>query len=214
MRTALEALAGVLGGCQSLHTNSMDEALALPSDKAVEIALRTQQVIAFESGVSNVADPLGGSFFVEKLTRDIEDEAERYFEQIEAMGGMVKAIEKGFPQQEITRSAYEYQRALSAKTKIMVGVNEFVHENEKLEIPILEIDESVEPDQIAKVRAVREQRDNVAVKDRLDALEKAARTNANLIPYLLDCSRAYATEGEITLTLIKVFGEFREQAFF
>ena len=214
VRTALEALAGVLGGCQSLHTNSMDEALALPSDKAVEIALRTQQVIAFESGVSNVADPLGGSFFVEKLTRDIEDEAERYFEQIEAMGGMVKAIEKGFPQQEITRSAYEYQRALSAKSKVVVGVTEFVHENEKLEIPILEIDESVEPDQIAKVRAVREQRDNVAVKDRLDALEKAARTNANLIPYLLDCSRAYATEGEITLTLIKVFGEFREQAFF
>lgn len=214
VRTALEALAGVLGGCQSLHTNSMDEALALPSDKAVEIALRTQQVIAYESGVANVADPLGGSYFVEKLTSDIEEDAERYFEQITAMGGMVKAIERGFPQQEITRSAYEYQCALTERRKIMVGVNAFTHENEILEIPILEINENVEPQQIVSLRAVREARDNVAVRDRLDALERAARTRANLIPHLLDCSRAYATEGEITLTLIKVFGEFREQAFF
>ncbi len=214
VRTAIEALAGVLGGCQSLHTNSMDEALALPSDKAVEIALRTQQIIAFESGVANVADPLGGSYFVERLTADIEADAERYFEQIYALGGMVSAIEKGFPQQELTRSAYEYQRALSDKRKIMVGVNDFVNEHEKLEIPILEIDESVEPGQISAVQAVREKRDNVAVRDQLDKLEKAARTKTNLIPHLLDCSRAYATEGEITLTLIKVFGEFREQAYF
>ncbi len=214
VRTALEALAGVLGGCQSLHTNSMDEALALPSDKAVEIALRTQQVIAFESGVANVADPLGGSYFVEKLTRDIEDEAESYFAQINLMGGMVKAIERGFPQQEITRAAFEYQRALSEKRKIMIGVNDFVNADEKLIIPILEIDESVEPNQIARVKALREGRDNVAVGDRLAALEKAARTRANLIPRLLECARAYATEGEITLTLIKVFGEFREQSFF
>ncbi|MCO5297271.1 MAG: methylmalonyl-CoA mutase family protein [Fimbriimonadaceae bacterium] len=214
VRTALEALAGVLGGCQSLHTNSMDEALALPSDKAVEIALRTQQVIAFESGAANVADPLGGSFFVEALTREIEEDAERYFKQIEEMGGMVKAIEKGYPQQEITHAAFEYQRALSEKTKVMVGVNEFVNEDETLEIPILEIDEAVEPDQIAKVKAVRENRDNVAVKDRLDKLEKAARTKENLIPHLLDCSRAYATEGEITQALINVFGEYREDSFF
>jgi methylmalonyl-CoA mutase N-terminal domain/subunit len=214
VRTALEALAGVLGGCQSLHTNSMDEALALPSDKAVEIALRTQQIIGFESGVANVADPLGGSYYVERLTSDIEADAERYFEQIRAMGGMVKAIERGFPQQEITRSAYEYQRALSDKRKIMVGVNDFINEGETLIIPILEIDESVEPSQIARVKAMRDARDNVAVRDRLDALEQAARTKANLIPNLLDCSRAYATEGEITQTLIKVFGEFREQAFF
>ncbi len=214
VRTALEALAGVLGGCNSLHTNSMDEALALPSDKAVEIALRTQQVIAHESGVANVVDPLGGSFFVERLTRDIEEDAERYFAQIEAMGGMVKAIERGFPQQEITRSAYEYQRALSDKRKIMVGVNDFVNEDEELVIPILEIDEAVESDQIARVKALRETRDNVAVKDRLDKLEKAARTKENLIPHLLDCSRCYATVGEITQTLIKVFGEFREQSFF
>jgi len=214
VRTALEALAGVLGGCQSLHTNSMDEALALPSDKAVEIALRTQQVIAFESGVANVADPLGGSYFVERLTRDIEDEAEDYFAQIEKMGGMVKAIERGFPQQELTRSAYEYQRALSENRKTMVGVNDFVNEDEPLTIPILEIDESVEPNQIASVKRLKESRDNVAVKDCLDKLEKAARTKENLIPHMLDCSRAYATEGEITEALIKVFGEFREQSFF
>lgn len=214
VRTALEALAGVLGGCQSLHTNSMDEALALPSDKAVEIALRTQQVIAFESGAANVADPLGGSYYVENLTRAIENDAERYFEQIEAMGGMVKAIERGFPQQEITRSAYEYQRALSDKRKVMVGVTEFVNEDETIEIPILEIDESVEVEQVARVKSMREYRDNVAVLDGLDKLEKAARTNANLIPHMLDCARVYATEGEITQTLIKVFGEFREQAFF
>jgi methylmalonyl-CoA mutase N-terminal domain/subunit len=192
----------------------MDEALALPSDKAVEIALRTQQVIAFESGVANVADPLGGSYFVERLTRDIEDEAEDYFAQIEKMGGMVKAIERGFPQQELTRSAYEYQRALSENRKTMVGVNDFVNEDEPLTIPILEIDESVEPNQIASVKRLKESRDNVAVKDCLDKLEKAARTKENLIPHMLDCSRAYATEGEITEALIKVFGEFREQSFF
>ncbi|MBL1150063.1 MAG: methylmalonyl-CoA mutase family protein [Armatimonadetes bacterium] len=214
VRTAIEALAGVLGGCQSLHTNSMDEALALPSDKAVEIALRTQQVIAFESGVANVADPLGGSYLIERLTRELEEEAESYFAKIREMGGMVKAIERGFPQQEITRSAYEYQCALSEKRKTMVGVNEFVHENEVLEIPILEIGESVERDQIAAVKKLKETRDNVAVKDSLDALEKAARTKENLIPHLLRCSHAYATEGEITETLIKVFGEYREQAFF
>lgn len=214
VRTALEALAGVLGGCQSLHTNSMDEALALPSDKAVEIALRTQQVIAFESGVANVADPLGGSYFVEKLTRELEEEAESYFSQINQLGGMVKAIERGFPQQEITRSAYEYQRALSEKRKLMVGVNEFVNEGEKLEIPILEIDETVERNQLAELKKVKETRDNVAVRDGLDKLEKAARTNENLMPHLLKCAHNYATEGEITETLIKVFGEYREQAFF
>ena len=214
VRTAIEALAGVIGGCQSLHTNSRDEALALPSDEAVEIALRTQQVIAFESGVPNVADPLGGSYYIERLTRDIEDDAERYFAEIELMGGMVKAIERGFPQQEITRAAYEYQMALSDKRKIIVGVNEFVNEDEKLEIPILEIDESVERDQIASLKAVKEKRDNVAVRDNLDALQKAVKTNENLMPHLLDCARCYTTVGEISKTLMKVFGEFKEQAFF
>ncbi|HTQ08980.1 MAG TPA: methylmalonyl-CoA mutase family protein, partial [Fimbriimonadaceae bacterium] len=207
VRTALEALAGVLGGCQSLHTNSMDEALALPSDKAVEIALRTQQVIAFESGAPNVADPLGGSYYVENLTREIEEDAERYFAEIEALGGMVKAIEKGFPQREITRAAYEYQQALSAKRKVMVGVTEFVNENEKLEIPILEIGESVERNQIASLKAMKDGRDGIAVSRSLEALEKAARGRENLIPFMLDCSRCYATLGEISATLIRVFGE-------
>lgn len=214
VRTALEALAGVLGGCQSLHTNSMDEALALPSDKAVEIALRTQQVIAFESGAANVADPLGGSYFVEKLTRDLEDEAEAYFAQIRALGGMVPAIERGFPQQEITRSAYEFQQAVSEGRRTIIGVNDYVHENETLEIPILEIDEEVEISQIASVKALRESRDNIAVKENLDKLEKAAHTKENLIPYLLNCSRCYTTEGEITKTLMNVFGTYQEQAFF
>jgi len=214
VRTALEALAGVLGGCQSLHTNSMDEALALPSDKAVEIALRTQQIIAFESGVTNTTDPLGGSYFVEKLTRDLEDEAEAYFKQIYAMGGMVPAIERGFPQQELTRSAYEYQQAVSDKRKIIVGVNDFVKEGEELEIPILEIGEEVETSQKADLKAVKEKRDNVAVADCLDKLEKAARTKENLMPHFLACAHAYATEGEISKTLIKVFGEYREAAFF
>ena len=214
VRTAIEALAGVLGGCQSLHTNSMDEALALPSDKAVEIALRTQQVIAFESGVTNVADPLGGSYFIEKLTNDLEEEAEKYFAEIEAIGGMVKAIERGFPQRELTRSAYEYQMALSEKRKVMVGVNEYVHEGEKLEIPILEIDESVEIDQIASLKKVKETRDNIEVQRCLAELERKANTKDNLMPPLLDAVRAYTTLGEITRTLIKPFGEYKEQAFF
>jgi methylmalonyl-CoA mutase N-terminal domain/subunit len=214
VRTALEALAGVLGGCQSLHTNSMDEALALPSEKAVEIALRTQQIIAFESGAANVIDPLGGSYYLEKLTNDLEEEAEKYFQKIDELGGMVKAIEQGFPQREITRAAYEYQIALSRKKKFLVGVNQFTNEDEKLEIPVLEIDESVERDQVRFLREIKQRRDNVAVQQRLKALEKTAAGSGNLIPHLLECSRVYATEGEISDALIKVFGEYREQPFY
>jgi len=214
VRTALEALSGVLGGCQSLHTNSMDEALALPSEKAVEIALRTQQVIAFESGAANVIDPLGGSYYVEALTNELEEEAERYFQKIEDLGGVVPAIEKGFFQKEIIRAAYEYQMALSKKRKISVGVNEFVNEDERLEIPLLEIDESVERDQVRRLRAVRKRRDNGAVKASLEALRKAAAGTENLTPRLLDCSRVYATLGEISAALITVFGEYQEQPFF
>lgn len=214
VRTALEALAGVLGGCQSLHTNSMDEALALPSEKAVEIALRTQQIIAFESGAANVIDPLGGSYYIEKLTNDLEAEAEKYFQKIDELGGMVKAIEQGFPQREITRAAYEYQIALSQRRKILVGVNQFVNEGDELEIPVLEIDESVERDQIEYLRGIKQNRDNSAVRRGLEALEKAAAGTGNLIPPLLECSRVQATEGEITEALIKVFGEYREQPFY
>ena len=214
IRTALEALAGVLGGCQSLLTNSMDEALALPSEKAVEIALRTQQIIAFESGVANVIDPLGGSYYLERLTQDLEDEAEKYFRRIEELGGMVRAIEQGFPQREITRAAYEYQMALSRKRKFLVGVNQFVNAGEKLEIPVLEIEESVERDQLRNLREIKKRRDNSAVRTGLDSLGKAAAGTENLIPHLLECARVCATEGEISEAMIKVFGEYREQAFY
>jgi methylmalonyl-CoA mutase N-terminal domain/subunit len=214
VRTALEALSGVLGGCQSLHTNSMDEALALPSEKAVEIALRTQQIIAFESGAPNVIDPLGGSYYVEKLTDDLEAEAEAYFRKIEELGGIVRAIELGFPQREITRAAYEYQTALSKKRKTVVGVNAFANENETLEIPILEIDASVERGQVAFLKEVKARRDGAEVRDRLAALEKAAAGTDNLIPHLLACARAYATLGEISDALKRVFGEYREQPFY
>ena len=214
VRTALEALAGVLGGCQSLHTNSMDEALALPSEKAVEIALRTQQIIAFESGAANVIDPLGGSYYLEKLTDELEAEAEKYFQKIDELGGMVRAIEQGFCQREITRAAYEYQIALSRRRKVLVGVNQFINEGEILEIPVLEIDESVERDQVEYLREIKQKRDNSAVQHRLEALEKAAAGTGNLIPHLLECSRVQATEGEISDALIKVFGEYREQPFY
>ena len=192
----------------------MDEALALPSEKAVEIALRTQQVIAFESGVPHVIDPLGGSYFVEALTDEMERDAEAYFRRIDELGGVVRAIEEGFFQREITRAAYEYQRALSEKRKIVVGVNDFVNAGEKLEIPLLEIDESVEREQIAYLRSVKEGRDNGAVRDRLAALAKAASGTDNLVPRLLDCARAYATIGEMSEALRVVFGEYRERPFF
>jgi len=214
VRTALEALAGVLGGCQSLHTNSMDEALALPSEKAVEIALRTQQIIAYESGVPNVIDPLGGSYYLEKLTADLEAEAERYFRRIDELGGVVPAIEQGFFQREITRAAYEYQLALARRTKVLVGVNDFVNKGETLEIPLLEIDEAVERDQLRRLREVRERRDAEAVRTRLAALRKAATGTDNLMPFLLEAVRAYATLGEVSRALTEVFGEYREQPFY
>jgi methylmalonyl-CoA mutase N-terminal domain/subunit len=214
VRTALEALSGVLGGCQSLHTNSMDEALALPSEKAVEIALRTQQIIAFESGAANVIDPLGGSYYVEKLTDELEAEAERYFRKIDELGGVVKAIEQGFFQREITRAAYEYQMALSRRKKFHVGVNEFANPGEKLEIPLLEIDEAVERGQVAGLRRTKAERDNGAVRAGLEALKKAAAGRDNLMPPLLDCARRYATLGETSDALTAVFGEYREQPFY
>ncbi|MGA2532662.1 MAG: methylmalonyl-CoA mutase family protein [Candidatus Aminicenantales bacterium] len=214
VRTALEALSGVLGGCQSLHTNSLDEALALPSERAVEIALRTQQIIAHESGVANVIDPLGGSYYIEKLTNDLEAEAERTFSRVEELGGVVPAIEQGFFQREITRAAYEYQMALARKKKILVGVNEFVNTDERIEIPVLEIDESVEKDQVGRLAEIRRRRDNLAVQTRLAGLRKAAAGTDNLIPHLLESARVYATVGEITEALVAVFGEYREQPFY
>lgn len=212
VRTAIQALAGVLGGSQSLHTNSLDEAWALPTEHAVTVALRTQQVIAHESGVANVADPLGGSYFVEILTLDTERACYEYFDKIDAMGGMVAAIEKGFPQEEIHEAAYAYQRAVEQREKIMVGVNDFVSE-EGRPVDILVIDEEIAKHQREKLAQLRKQRDGVRVKTLLDALGGAAGTDRNLMPYILECVRAYATLGEMCDVLRKVFGTYEEPAF-
>ncbi len=215
VRTAFEALAGVLGGTQSLHTNSMDEAIALPSDKAARISLRTQQIIAHELEVTHTVDPLGGSYYVEALTNRLEEEAEAIFAEVNALGGVVPAIEKGYFQREIARSAYRYQKEIEDGKRVIVGVNDYTGGNEEMEIPILRIDPEVERAQNARVRRVRETRDNDAVKRSLEALRAAASTESeNLMPKLLDCVRVYATEGEIADTLKGVFHTYTEPAFF
>ncbi|MBI1803451.1 MAG: methylmalonyl-CoA mutase family protein [Ignavibacteriae bacterium] len=214
VRTAYEALAGVLGGTQSLHTNSMDETLALPSEKAVKIALRTQQIIAYETGVANTVDPLAGSYFVEALTDKMEKEAEAYFEKIDALGGVIPAIEAGFFQREIADAAYRYQQELDRKEKIIVGVNDFIEENEKIEIPLLQISPEVEIKQRKRIEEVRASRDDQKVIDTLDALRIAAEDGLNLIPRLLDCTRAYVTLGEMCNALAEVFGVYEEPAVF
>ena len=213
VRTALEALAAVLGGTQSLHTNSMDEVLALPTEKAVKIALRTQQIIAFESGAAHTIDPLAGSYFIESLTDEMEAEAESYFERIEALGGVLTAIEKGFFQQEIADAAYTYQRAVEKGERVVVGVNRFASE-EALNIALLKIDAAVEQKQIARLRWLKERRDNIAVAEALRRLGEAAAGSENLIPHILKAAQLYATEGEIISALKKVFGEYREQPIF
>ena len=209
VRTALQALSAVLGGTNSLHTNSLDEALSLPTAEAATLALRTQQIIAHESGVANVVDPLGGSYFVEKLTRDMEEGALAYFESIDRMGGMVEAIERGFPQKEIAESAYRFQQAFERKEKIMVGVNEFVRTDEP-PTEILYIDESASETQVAKLETLRKTRHHDAVQRSLDALRAAARTTDNLMPHILDAVRAYATVGEMCDALRDVWGEYEE----
>jgi methylmalonyl-CoA mutase N-terminal domain/subunit len=210
VRTAFEGLAGVLGGTQSLHTNSMDETLALPSEKAVKIALRTQQIIAHESGVANVIDPLAGSYFVESLTNELEKEAEEYFAEIERRGGVLKCIEEGYFQKEIAKSAYRYQLEIEKQERIIVGVNEFIEPGEKIEIPLLIIDESVAREQIKNLDEVKKNRDNHKVKRSLAELKRVAETGENHMPAMLDCVRCYTTEGEITSTLKEVFGEYIE----
>lgn len=214
VRTAYEALAGVLGGTQSLHTNSMDETLALPSEKAVRIALRTQQIIAHEIGVVNTIDPLAGSYFVESLTNEMEREAEKYFDRIDALGGVIPAIEAGFFQREIADAAYRYQLELDAKQKIIVGVNDFVQEEEKIEIPILEISPEVEEKQKKRLSALRSTRDFAQVEQTLEELKSAATEDRNLMPYLLNCTRAYTTLGEMCNALTEVYGVYEEQAVF
>ncbi|MCH8011136.1 MAG: methylmalonyl-CoA mutase family protein [Candidatus Marinimicrobia bacterium] len=209
-RTAFQAMAGVLGGTQSLHTNSMDETLALPSEKAAEIALRTQQLIAFESGVTNVVDPLGGSWYVESLTDKIEEEAEAYFDKVEKMGGVINAIEKGFFQREIARAAFEYEKKVNNKQRIVVGVNEFIKDNEELDIPILEIGKEAEQDQVTKLSELRKVRDSESVKKTLNRVETACRNNENVVPPIVEAAKANATLGEIVGVMKKVFGEWQE----
>jgi methylmalonyl-CoA mutase N-terminal domain/subunit len=211
VRTAIQALAAVLGGTQSLHTNSLDEAYALPSEQAVTIALRTQQIIAHESGVANVPDPLGGSYFVEKLTLDIEQAALEYIRRIDEMGGMIAAIERGYPQSEIANASYRYQQEQERGERITVGVNRYT-EQEEQPLEILQIDEGPEKQQVAKLARLRSTRDNVRVGQALEALRTAARGEANTIPFLLDAVRAYATTGEICAALRDVFGAWQETA--
>jgi methylmalonyl-CoA mutase N-terminal domain/subunit len=213
VRTAFQALAAVMGGTQSLHTNSMDETYALPTEKAVKIALRTQQLIAYETGVVNTIDPLAGSYFVESLTNELEREAYKYFERIDKMGGVVKAIEKGFFQKEISRSAYEYQRKLERQEKYHVGVNVF-EEDEKPDIEILKIPKTVEKAQIQSLRKVKKERNSRKVKESLKALRNAAADSAPLMPRILDCVRVYATLGEMCNSLKEEFGEYHEPIIF
>jgi methylmalonyl-CoA mutase, N-terminal domain len=209
VRTALQALAAVIGGTNSLHTNSLDEALALPTAEAATLALRTQQIIAHESGVPNVVDPLGGSYFVERLTLDMEREARNYFDIIDRMGGMVEAIEEGFPQREIAEASYRFQQAAESRDKIIVGVNDFVQDDET-RIPTLYIDESTGDRQVARLVELRQTRDNGAVRRTLDVLKETARGTGNTMYPLMDCARAYVTVGEMCDALREVWGEYEE----
>lgn len=215
VRVAYEALSAVLGGTQSLHTNSMDEVLALPTEKSVEIALRTQQVLAYETNVTNVVDPLGGSYFVEALTDEMERQAEAYFAQIEEFGGVIEAIEAGFFQKEIADASYRYQRSVESKDRVIVGVNHFTRDEERGDMDLLKITEETEREQAASVRAVRESRDANAVAKALERLKTAcADPKDNLMPHLIDCVNAYCTEGEIVDTMVSVYGRYTERSVF
>jgi methylmalonyl-CoA mutase N-terminal domain/subunit len=211
IRTAIQALAAVMGGTQSLHTNSMDEALALPSEKAARLALRTQQVIAHESGVANAIDPLGGSFFAEALTKESEEEAYAYFHRIEDLGGVIPAIESGFFQREIAEASYRYQREIDSRERVIVGVNEYVLD-EPLEIPILQMDAQGEQRQVERLRRLRRERDNREASRCLKAVEKACRDQENVMPYLVDAVNACCTLGEICDVMRDVFGAYQEQS--
>jgi methylmalonyl-CoA mutase N-terminal domain/subunit len=209
VRTAVQAMAAVLGGTQSLHTNSYDEALSLPTEQAARIALRTQQIVAYESGAPNTIDPLAGSYFIESLTNEIETRAWAYLEKIQALGGMLKAIERGFIQQEIQNAAYEYQRAVEAGEATVVGVNRFTQDSESA-VPIQRIDESLEQKQVQRLQALRSERDHSKWKKALDAVQTAARSGENLMPKILDAVEANATVGEISDAMRSVFGEYQE----
>jgi methylmalonyl-CoA mutase N-terminal domain/subunit len=209
IRTAIEALAGVLGGTQSLHTNSFDEALALPTEEAVRLALRTQQVIAHETGVTNTIDPLGGSYFIETLTDDMERAAYEYFARIDELGGMVEAIKQNFPQREIADASFRYQQEVDQRKRIVVGVNDYVLSDDD-QIPILRIDPELERKQKGRVEATKAKRDSADVERTLGELRSAAATDANLMEPILACARARVSEGEMVEALQSVFGSYTE----
>ena len=211
-RTGFQALAAVLGGTQSLHTNSMDETLALPSEKAAEIALRTQQILAYETGVANVADPLGGSYYVEELTNQIEKKSNLYFDKIKSIGGVIPGIESGFFQREIADSASIYNNKIESKERYIVGVNQFIKDNEKIDIPILEITDKVQDKQIKDLHSMKKKRNNQLVKKKLQKITDSAKTNENLMPLIIDAALEYATLGEIVDSMKSVFGEWQEKA--
>jgi len=213
VRTTIQAMAAVLGGCQSLHTNSMDETLALPTEKAVRIALRTQQIIAEESGITNTIDPLGGSYFVEALTSQMENDAMTIIHKLDEMGGMVTAIKNGYPMREIAEASRKYQRQVENKEKIIVGVNDYlVEDEEKLEI--LKVSHEVERRQSEKLKKLRGQRDEAPVKENLDILRKACQDHKNIMPALIDCAHAYCTIGEIAQVLRDEYGEYHDPGIF
>ena len=214
VRVAYQAMAAALGGTQSLHTNSMDETLALPTEHAVQVALRTQQVLAYETGVPNVIDPLGGSYYVEALTDQMEQEAEALFEQIQEQGGVVAGLEQGWFQKKIAEAAARQQWEIEQHRRVIVGVNEFVSEEDALSIPLLTFDEQAARDQAAKLAQLRATRDNALCTSRIDALREAARGKENVVPYILECARAYCTLFEIRAALEDVFGAYREPVFF
>lgn len=214
VRTAFQALAGVLGGTQSLHTNSMDETLALPSEKAVKIALRTQQLIAYETGVINTVDPLGGSYFVEALTNKMEKDANEIFDQIDALGGVIAAIETGYFQKEIADAAYRYQKEVERKEKFIVGVNEFVEENEKIDIPILTVSPEVQKQQLKRLAEIKQNRNPESVNDSLNEIRNAALNGNNIMPLLIKAANSYVTLGEMVGELKEVFGTYEEVAVF
>jgi methylmalonyl-CoA mutase N-terminal domain/subunit len=208
VRVTIQALAAVLGGTQSLHTNSMDEAYALPTEKAVRIALRTQQIIAHESGVPNTIDPVAGSYFIESLTNQIENDAMKYIKKIDDMGGILTALEKGFVQREIAESAYKYQRAVDSKKKIVIGVNKF-RDSEKTSIELLKVNPEVEDKQKSRLERLRKERDGELIKKSLDEIRRVAEIKENLMPVVLDAVKNYVTLGEICNVLKDVFGEYR-----
>jgi methylmalonyl-CoA mutase N-terminal domain/subunit len=204
----------VLGGTQSLHTNSMDETLALPTEEAVQVALRTQQILAYETGVPNVTDPLGGSYYIEALTDQLEQDAERIFAEIEEQGGVVRGIEQGWFQRKIAESAMRQQWEIEQHRRVVVGVNEFVTQEPELSIPVLRVGREADETQRVRLAELRATRDAALVAGRLEALRSAARTDANLIPYILECARAYCTLYEIRAAMEDVFGAYREPVFF